>query len=369
MKTGFTLIELLAVIVILAIIALIAVPIVLNIVNDAKESAQLRSAEMYMDGVEQAIIKEKLTTSNFNPTSCNIDKGNLLCDGVKVEVEVKGEKPTDVTITFEDGNIKEISLKYKNEKEITKNSKNEMVYVKFLDEVCDYVSGTPKTAGAKYKCKVDPNREAYTFYVLTTPSVNDTSINLIMDQNINSDGTPAGKIGVKQSENPSQYNLVAWVKEADYGTLSPYDGEWCYSQRGCVFNDKGPLTAMNFLSEATKNWTNTNEMTINKFSQCNYQGCSEKTMTEYVVNARMPIYLSDETKSEVSNQTENNAYLYENLNSEEMGVPRGYWILSATSAYPDYAYHTFWIGEIWSVDTSIDNDQYLGVRPVINLKI
>ena len=45
MKNGFTLIELLAVIVILAIITLIAVPIVLNIINDSKESSLLRSAE------------------------------------------------------------------------------------------------------------------------------------------------------------------------------------------------------------------------------------------------------------------------------------------------------------------------------------
>jgi type IV pilus assembly protein PilA len=51
MKKGFTLIELLAVIVILAIIALIATPIVLNIINDTKESAALRSADFYLDGV------------------------------------------------------------------------------------------------------------------------------------------------------------------------------------------------------------------------------------------------------------------------------------------------------------------------------
>ena len=55
MKKGFTLIELLAVIVILAIIALIATPIVLNIINDTKDSANLRSAEMYLDAVEQSI--------------------------------------------------------------------------------------------------------------------------------------------------------------------------------------------------------------------------------------------------------------------------------------------------------------------------
>ena len=54
-NNGFTLIELLAVIVILAIIAVIAVPIVLNIINDSKESAVLRSADFYLDGVETSI--------------------------------------------------------------------------------------------------------------------------------------------------------------------------------------------------------------------------------------------------------------------------------------------------------------------------
>lgn len=38
-KKGFTLIELLAVIVILAIIALIATPLIMDVINDAKEGA------------------------------------------------------------------------------------------------------------------------------------------------------------------------------------------------------------------------------------------------------------------------------------------------------------------------------------------
>ena len=42
-KNGFTLIELLAVIVILAIIALIATPIILGIINDAREESNERS--------------------------------------------------------------------------------------------------------------------------------------------------------------------------------------------------------------------------------------------------------------------------------------------------------------------------------------
>ena len=57
---GFTLIELLAVIVILAIIALIATPIILGIINDAREQAKKRSAELVYTGakftVENTVI-------------------------------------------------------------------------------------------------------------------------------------------------------------------------------------------------------------------------------------------------------------------------------------------------------------------------
>ena len=62
MKKGFTLIELLAVIVILAIIALIATPIILNIISNARNSANERSVELYAKAIEQAIAKEMLTS-------------------------------------------------------------------------------------------------------------------------------------------------------------------------------------------------------------------------------------------------------------------------------------------------------------------
>ena len=54
-KKGFTLIELLAVIVILAIIALIATPIILGIINDAREKANERSVELYASAVRNAV--------------------------------------------------------------------------------------------------------------------------------------------------------------------------------------------------------------------------------------------------------------------------------------------------------------------------
>ena len=123
MKKGFTLIELLAVIVILAIIALIATPIVLSIINDTKESATLRSADFYLDGVElsvsQAILKEIDIQDGQYPIMAD---GNLCigmlsndaCDSKVLEVEIKGEKPSSGTITIISGQITDIALKLNN---------------------------------------------------------------------------------------------------------------------------------------------------------------------------------------------------------------------------------------------------------------
>ena len=61
MKKGFTLIELLAVIVILAIIALIATPIILGIINDAREESNERSVELYAAAVKNGIAAYQLT--------------------------------------------------------------------------------------------------------------------------------------------------------------------------------------------------------------------------------------------------------------------------------------------------------------------
>ena len=129
MKRGFTLIELLAVIVILAIIALIATPIVLNIINDTKQSSTLRSAEFYLNAVEQSIMLERMNTNgSFKPYECEIQlDGNLLCDSnVTLVVDVNGEKPTSGKITFDDGKIDDIIINLSG-KDITTNSKGQLV--------------------------------------------------------------------------------------------------------------------------------------------------------------------------------------------------------------------------------------------------
>ena len=75
---GFTLIELLAVIVILAIIALIATPIILGIINDARDSARERTAELVAKEVELAYTGYMYNNGGNEPTAfCNAEGGYM----------------------------------------------------------------------------------------------------------------------------------------------------------------------------------------------------------------------------------------------------------------------------------------------------
>ena len=62
-KKGFTLIELLAVIIILAVIALIATPIVLNVVDNARKSANKDSAYGLLDSAKLYYMESLLDES------------------------------------------------------------------------------------------------------------------------------------------------------------------------------------------------------------------------------------------------------------------------------------------------------------------
>ena len=91
-KNGFTLIELLAVIVILAIIALIATPIILGIINDAREESNERSVELYASAVRNGIAAYQLregkevlpgTYNESNPLPFEVEyDGKVDCENV-----------------------------------------------------------------------------------------------------------------------------------------------------------------------------------------------------------------------------------------------------------------------------------------------
>ena len=374
MRRGFTLIELLAVIVILAIIALIATPIVLSIIDDTKKSSMLRSAEMYLNGVENSIMKENMNEGgNYRPNDCTITNGLVKCDDYEgIAVEVDGEVPQDgSTIKFENGKIVEVRLVYKSAT-IVMDEKNNLVFAedkedtsgtneKTLATICTLVSGTEKTAGAKYSCEVKEGT-SYNFYVLTTPEEGSETINLIMDRNICEDGTPTES---------GKTCLVAWLSKDDYinndgpNTEQFTDEGACQYGGLCSMNELGPITAMTYLNKATSTWENIDNLNLTYDDEGNH-------FTDFELNgkARLP-YKSEVSAYDSTNKT--NAYLYDYLDSGE-GIPTnaiggiyGYWTLSSNAVDSFYAWYVRYDGSVEG--TNVFADDYLGVRAVINLKI
>ena len=88
MKKGFTLIELLAVIILLAVISIIATPIITNIIETSKESANQRSIEGYARAVEQKYYEEGMPVidSDFL-ASVNTGGGEVICTSVSFSAE------------------------------------------------------------------------------------------------------------------------------------------------------------------------------------------------------------------------------------------------------------------------------------------
>ena len=98
MKKGFTLIELLAVIVILAIIALIATPIILGIINDAREESNERSVELYASAVRNGIAAHQLTEGS-------VAAGTYTKETLPFDVDVDGKVVCDTIKIYKDGSI------------------------------------------------------------------------------------------------------------------------------------------------------------------------------------------------------------------------------------------------------------------------
>lgn len=91
-RKGFTLIELLAVIVVLGLVTLISVPII----SDAYTKSKIKSEEVFVDRLTQAIDSYVKLNSDTMSFSCNSDR----CEGTKTV----NEKDT-YNITYQMGTI------------------------------------------------------------------------------------------------------------------------------------------------------------------------------------------------------------------------------------------------------------------------
>jgi type IV pilus assembly protein PilA len=112
-KKGFTLIELLAIIVILAIIAVITVPIILNIIENARQGAAKNSVIGYGKSVELAYTQYQYDESlgSVSEATGDVNKGTLITlnvvggTNVNLHVDFDGDSVKCDTLTMTDGKL------------------------------------------------------------------------------------------------------------------------------------------------------------------------------------------------------------------------------------------------------------------------
>lgn len=231
-KKGFTLIELLAVIMLLTIISAITVFSVGSVINNSRESiseTQIKNIEeaaksYYLkEGIENEIYGAETTKTCVN-LSYLIEKGYVNDDKI-ISPETNEEINGSVKIVYK-------SKQYSYEYQETSCSDKDMGII------CHGVTNDTKTtgnvptgsylAGDEYICEVKDGTK-YHFFVLSS---NNEKVSLILDRNIYYD---------------SETNTSKLTDEDNFGTVA-----WQTSG----INADGPVTAMDYLYNATKSWNN-----------------------------------------------------------------------------------------------------------------
>ena len=357
-KNGFTLIELLAVIVILAIIALIATPIILGIINDAREESNERSVQMYASALKNAVAKYQLN-GNGSVTGTLTTTDGRTFNETDMKVEYDGKDVVCSTIElYQDGNVYLDKCTVNGgEQKYNYGTKEESVF----SDICTPVTEATKTSGNvpkgnfeigdEYICEVK-NGTSYTFFIL---SKNGNNVNLILDSNIAANGIPESLNG--------RADGVEWISDEDYGCGE--NGSWC------ALKDKGPITAINFLNSATSTWTNIPP--LNEIYDDEYETYFDFKLTGI---ARMPS-LSELTSINCSFYEINSCPLWainylnymDEYESAISSSSAGYWTLTAMSgSQGSGGAYSVTYGYLYDPSTTY-YEEGNGVRPVITLKI
>ena len=157
---GFTLIELLAIIVILAIIAVITVPLILGIIDNAKEKAVIDSAYGYKDAVNKLYTMKLLNNKDYKMQDRVYTVSQLNTEGLSIS----GKEPDGNSwIRIENNNVKAGCLQFDEYKvDITNGnigSAEKSECESFI--IAKYASLIVTSGDGLYKSTTEPGRLIY----------------------------------------------------------------------------------------------------------------------------------------------------------------------------------------------------------------
>ena len=212
-KKGFTLIELLAVIIILAVIALIATPIVLNVIDNARKSANKDSAYGLLDSAKLYYMEGLLDESKSL-------SGNLID-----KINVSGRKPNSGKLYINSKGETALAVVYDKVCFIKNYSDTDLTESDDIEN-CTIASKTSeKKLGDIVKLTIGTDTTSE-WYVLEDNSTTGT-VRLLKATNIDNEKYAFDEVGNRTLENSSlcQYSPSNSGEECFLSIYSKYDGE------------------------------------------------------------------------------------------------------------------------------------------------
>lgn len=347
-KKGFTLIELLAVIVILAVIALIATPIIMNVINDAREGAAKDSMYSYVKAVELKATQELKSDLNMLSGTYETIDGHLYGGQMKkMDVNLKGIKPDDNvgTITLNNGVVTSASLKFDGY-DIDYDGNNSKIGAKkySVGDVI-YFDPTGKVADCKAGKEWTANNTVTTCYKWNVIKDKGSSIEMLLDHNLEKN--------------------VAWISKDDYIALG--GSESGYGSYGD--NSKGPKTAVKQMKNDTSSWTKVETLTSADNIQTKRYLIEYSGMKARLINVQEILSIvKNNTWSQTGDAIDISKapWLYQNLDNIASTIQQyGYWSATDKGSYANYAWY---VGYYERYATAyVKSESSMGIRPIVRV--
>lgn len=350
-KKGFTLVELLGVIVILGVLILVVAVSVKSVLKSSKGSlsdVQIKSIE---EAAKMYYLKNGIDDTDYEQDEFKkcINITELISEGYLDAEVIKNPKDNNEML----GSVNVI---YRANQYTYYYQDSECSNIN-IEIVCEAVTENTKTegnvplgnyeAGDEYICEVNSDTK-YHFFVLGVDINNSEKVNLIMNRNI--------------IENKH------WLNVSDYLSLGGPslngDEGACDNGSVCASAKYGPVTVMNELYNATKDWTNIPNIEMNYIDEGgNYGAMASTGTTTSITKLDGSLVISYENlKARLITKAEAEAISDIDI---DVNLDPAFWGLSSVSDSSAVKVSTSDSSEVITHDG--DRADNIGVRPVISI--